>query len=247
VPLSFENYRSITSNALYELTHRIVLQVILSKKRSIFFLFNKLNRLKETVINTHPSRQHSFSRNNEGELNVMTKKEEKNYVLDRETFLSSVVVTIGEVSRLTGATKRKIRSWTKKGYVDSIEEHRFEYGFREIQKIALIQQLSEWSMSVKKATKRAEKIIQRLQNEDSEKFTISDGEEEIHVLPMSSLLNLKESEHTELTEESIEEATRKVTKKLLHDPDYKGELEETIRSILDNKLQELGEKEKINS
>lgn len=77
-------------------------------------------------------------------------------------FLSRLVVGIGEVAKITGVPKRKLRYWQKKGLIDSVRDDAGStrrYDYVNIKKVLLIKELVDEGYTLDAA---AEKVRQRM-------------------------------------------------------------------------------------
>lgn len=76
--------------------------------------------------------------------------------------LSRLVVGIGEVAKITGVPKRKLRYWQKKGLIDSVRDDAGStrrYDYVNIKKVLLIKELIDEGYTLDAA---AEKVRQRM-------------------------------------------------------------------------------------
>lgn len=79
------------------------------------------------------------------------------------SFLSKLVVGIGEVEKITGVAQRQIRYWQEKGIIQSVDtEERGAtrcFSYFEIKKILLIKELLDEGFTLESADK---KVMQRM-------------------------------------------------------------------------------------
>jgi hypothetical protein len=98
-------------------------------------------------------------------------------ILDDHTFLSKLIVGIGEVAEITGIPQRQLRYWQDKGIIKTVDEslsttRRFNY--IEIKKILLIKELLDEGYTLDAAANKVEKRMELI-NSAFMKFKIHKG------------------------------------------------------------------------
>ncbi len=112
----------------------------------------------------------------------MSKKQENEEPLMDFDLLKKLVVSIGDVSEITGVPTRKIRYWEEKGIIQSEKEGggtTRRYNYLNIKKILLIQELIKEGFTLDAAAKKVEnrmeninEVFHKLANTDSSKKDI---------------------------------------------------------------------------
>lgn len=95
----------------------------------------------------------------------MDEKHEKENPLMDFDLLKKLVVSIGDVSEITGVPTRKIRYWEEKGIIKSEKEGEGttrRYNYLNIKKILLVQELIEEGFTLDAAAKKVEKRMENI-------------------------------------------------------------------------------------
>ncbi|WAA09871.1 MerR family transcriptional regulator [Fervidibacillus albus] len=95
----------------------------------------------------------------------MDEKHKKENPLMDFDLLKKLVVSIGDVSEITGVPTRKIRYWEEKGIIKSEKEGEGttrRYNYLNIKKILLVQELIEEGFTLDAAAKKVEKRMENI-------------------------------------------------------------------------------------